>query len=75
MFQFKWFEVEVLQAMEKNVKLDVEYIEVSSGISSAAAALLCDSRCLFIGCLVDHFHDDITSPQTLRCLSGKSTSV
>lgn len=29
MFQFKWFEVEVLQAMEKNVKLDVEYIEVS----------------------------------------------
>ncbi|XP_075868993.1 BAR/IMD domain-containing adapter protein 2-like 2 isoform X2 [Nelusetta ayraudi] len=26
---FKWFEVEVLQAMEKNVKLDVEYIEGS----------------------------------------------
>uniref|UniRef100_A0A8C7WNH4 BAR/IMD domain containing adaptor protein 2 like 2b n=1 Tax=Oryzias sinensis TaxID=183150 RepID=A0A8C7WNH4_9TELE len=27
--QFQWFQVEVLQAMEKNVKLDEEYIDVS----------------------------------------------
>lgn len=27
--QFQWFQIEVLQAMEKNVKLDEEYIEVS----------------------------------------------
>lgn len=29
LLQFKWFQVEVLQAMEKNVKLDEEYVEVS----------------------------------------------
>lgn len=28
--QFRWFQIEVLQAMEKNVKLDEEYIDVSS---------------------------------------------
>lgn len=27
--QFQWFQIEVLQAMEKNVKLDEEYMEVS----------------------------------------------
>jgi hypothetical protein len=27
--QIRWFQVEVLQAMEKNVKLDEEYIDVS----------------------------------------------
>lgn len=26
--QFKWFQTEVLQAMEKKVKLDEEYIQV-----------------------------------------------
>lgn len=30
LLQFRWFQIEVLQAMEKNVKLDEEYIEVSS---------------------------------------------
>lgn len=30
LLQFRWFQVEVLQAMEKNVKLDKEYIDVSS---------------------------------------------
>lgn len=29
LLQFRWFQVEVLQAMEKNVKLDEEYIDVS----------------------------------------------
>lgn len=29
LLQFRWFQIEVLQAMEKNVKLDEEYIEVS----------------------------------------------
>lgn len=29
LLQFSWFQIEVLQAMEKNVKLDEEYIEVS----------------------------------------------
>lgn len=28
LLQFKWFQIEVLQAMEKNVKLDQEYIDV-----------------------------------------------
>lgn len=30
LLQFRWFQIEVLQAMEKNVKLDEEYIDVSS---------------------------------------------
>lgn len=29
LLQFRWFQIEVLQAMEKNVKLDEEYIDVS----------------------------------------------
>lgn len=28
LLQFRWFQIEVLHAMEKNVKLDEEYIEV-----------------------------------------------
>lgn len=28
LLQFQWFQIEVLQAMEKKVKLDEEYIQV-----------------------------------------------
>lgn len=39
LLQFRWFQIEVLQAMEKNVQLDEEYIDVSSGGRQAALLL------------------------------------
>lgn len=49
LLQFRWFQVEVLQAMEKNVKLDEEYIDVS--VRGRGAWPITDTRLNLCACV------------------------